>query len=41
MLVRDTSGQASECNPENKEGYVFVIKEKVGRGEDYHFLFLE
>ena len=39
--MRDTSGQASECNPENKEGYVFVIKEKVGRGEDYHFLFLE
>ena len=34
MLVRDTSGQAREHSPENKEGYIFIIKEKVGRGED-------
>ena len=35
MLVRDTSGQARECSPENKEGYIFIVKEKVGRGEDH------
>ena len=39
--MRDTSGQARECNPKNKEGYIFVIKERVGRGEDYRFLLLE
>ena len=33
--MRDSSGQARECRPENKEGYTFIIKEKVGRGEDH------
>ena len=29
-------GQAREHScPRNKEGYVFIIKEKVGREEDY------
>ena len=35
--MRATSRQARECSPENKEGYIFIMKEKVGRGED-HFL---
>ena len=34
MLVRDTSGQTRERSPENKEGYIFIIKEKGGKGED-------
>lgn len=42
MLVRDTNGQAREhSSPKNKAGYVFIIKEKVGRGEDHllpHFV---
>ena len=33
--MRDTSGLARErSSPEKKEGYIFIIKEKVGRGED-------
>ena len=29
--MRDTKGLAKECSsPENKEGCVFIIKEKVG-----------
>ena len=39
--MRDTSREPRECNPKDKEGYIFVIKEIVGRGEDYHFLLLE
>ena len=33
--MRDSNGQAGERSPENKEGYVFIIKEKVRRGEDH------
>ena len=33
--MRDSSGQARERSPKNEEGYVFIIKEKVGRGEDH------
>ena len=33
--MRDSSGQARERSPENKEGYIFIIKEKVRRGEDH------
>ena len=33
--MRDTSGQARENCPENKEAYIFIVKEKVGRGEDH------
>lgn len=36
--MRDTSGRARENSPENKEGYIFIIKEKVRRGEDYPLL---
>ena len=35
MLVRDGSGQAKEHSPENKDGYIFIIKEKMGRGQDH------
>ena len=35
--MRATGGQARERSPKNKEGYIFIIKEKVGREED-HFL---
>ena len=36
--MRDTSGLARECSsPENKECYIFIIKEEVGRGE-HHLL---
>ena len=35
MLVRDTSWQAREYSPENKEGYVFIIREKLEQEEDY------
>ena len=35
MLVRNTSRQARECSPENKEGYVFIIKEKVDWEENH------
>ena len=35
--MRDTSWTAGEHSPENKEGYIFIIKEKVGRGE-HHLL---
>ena len=39
MLVTHTSGRARERSLENKVGYIFIIKEKVGREEDYllHF----
>ena len=33
--MRETSGQARERSPENKEGYIFIIQGKVGRGEDH------
>ena len=33
--MRDTSRQARQHSPENKEGYIFIIREKVERqGED-------
>ena len=33
-------GQARECRPKNRQGCIFIIKEKVGRGEDHlHFHF--
>ena len=35
MLVRDGSGQAKGHSPENKDGYIFIIKEKMGRGQDH------
>ena len=35
--MRNTSSQIRECSPGNKKGYIFIIKEKVGRIED-HFL---
>ena len=35
MLVRDTSRQARECSSEDKEGCIFIIKEKVGSEEDH------
>ena len=33
--MRATGGQARERSPKNKEGYIFIIKEKVGREEDH------
>ena len=33
--MRDTSELAKECSPENKEGYIFIIKIKMERGEDH------
>ena len=34
--MRDTSRQARQHSPENKEGYIFIIREKVERqGEDH------
>ena len=38
MLVRDTSRQAGEHSPENTEGYIFIIKEKVGVERTTFFL---
>ena len=35
MLVRNARGQVRACSPENNEGYVFIIKEKAGRGENH------
>ena len=38
-LVRDTSGQARECSPENKECYSFIVKKKkVGKQKDHLLL---
>ena len=35
VLVRDTSRLAKECSsPKKKEGYIFTIKEIVGKGEE-------
>ena len=34
MLVRDTDGLAGEHSTENKEAYIFIVKEKVGSGVD-------
>ena len=34
--MTDTSGLTRERSSlENKEGYIFIIKEKAGRGEDH------
>ena len=33
--MRDSRGQATERSPENKEGYIFIIKEEVRREEDH------
>ena len=33
--MRDTSRQARECSPKNKEGYIFIIKEKVDWEENH------
>ena len=33
--MRDTSGQARECHPENLVGYSFIIKGRWGGGEDH------
>ena len=30
MYESDIGRQARECSPENPEGYIFIIKEKVG-----------
>ena len=38
MLVRGIGRQAGERSPENKEGYIFIIKEKVGREKTAFFL---
>lgn len=35
MLVRDTNSLAGEHSTENKEGYIFIVKEKVGSGVDH------
>ena len=35
MPVRDTSRQAREHSPEIKEGYIFIIKEKVEWEENH------
>ena len=39
MLVRDTNGLAGDLSTENKEGYIFIVKEEVGSEVDYlpHF----
>lgn len=31
----DSNGQARESSPKNREGYIFIIKEKVRKGEDH------
>ena len=31
--MRYTSREARECSPENREGYIFIIKKKEVRGE--------
>jgi len=33
--MTDTSRQAREHHPKNKQGFIFIIKAKVGRGEDH------
>ena len=37
--MRDTNGLAGELSTENKEGYIFIVKEEVGSGVDHlpHF----
>ena len=30
----DSNGQARESSPKNREGYIFIIKEKVRKGEE-------
>ena len=32
--MRDTDGLAGEHSIENKEAYIFIVKEKVGSGVD-------
>ena len=38
-LVRDTSGQARECSPENKECYSFIVKKKKWGSKKTTFFF--
>lgn len=33
--MRDTNGLAGEHSTENKEAYIFIVKEKVGNGVDH------
>ena len=35
MIVRDTNSLAGEHSTENKEGYIFIIKEKVEWEENH------
>ena len=39
MLVKDTGRQAKEHSPQNKEGYIFIIK-KNWKGEETTFFLI-